>query len=269
MQLFYRKYGETGTPLIILHGLYGASDNWISIARELAENFEVYVVDQRNHGESPHDNEHDYESMREDLKQFMDEQKIQKAILLGHSMGGKTAMYFATKFPERVESLVVLDIAPVSYRDLAAESHATAIHGKLIDAMMELDLKKMDSRQDVSSALAVSIGSDRIRMFLLKNLTRNDEKEFVWKINLPALRENLEKIMDVIPQDDVINSGGVKGFPVFFIRGEKSDYIRPENHNTIKQIFPKAEITTIPNAGHWLHAEQPELLLKNLNYILQ
>src|SRR6056297_2160607 len=115
MKLFHRKYGETGTPLIILHGLYGASDNWISIARELAENFEVYIPDQRNHGDSPHDDRHDYECMRDDLKQFMDEQQIDKAILLGHSMGGKTAMYFATAYPDRVESLVVLDIAPVSY----------------------------------------------------------------------------------------------------------------------------------------------------------
>lgn len=269
MELFYRKYGEAGPPLIILHGLYGASDNWISIARELGEDFEVYVPDQRNHGESPHDDLHTYEAMRQDLADFMDSLGIEKASLIGHSMGGKTAMYFATAFPERVETLVVLDIAPVSYHDLATESKMTANHAKMIDAMLELDLSKMESRQDVSKALAVKIGSERIRMFLLKNLTRNSNKEFVWKINLPALRENLEKIMDVIPQDDVIQRGGMKGFPAYFIKGANSDYVRPENHDIIRKIFPMAEIIPIPNAGHWLHAEQPELLMKNLDYILR
>ncbi|MCF8224565.1 MAG: alpha/beta fold hydrolase [Bacteroidales bacterium] len=268
MKLYYRKYGDSGTPLIIVHGLYGSSDNWITIARDLSNDFEVFAVDQRNHGDSPKDKVHDYAALVSDLKEFMDRENIEKAILLGHSMGGKTVMYFSLKYPERVESLVVIDIAPIAYHDLAEHSRMTANHAKMIDAMMEVDLSKMSSREEVSRTLAVNIGSERIRMFLLKNLTRNKQKQFAWKINLPALKENLDRIMDELPVDDVIKNGGISGFPVFFIGGEKSDYIQPEHHDVIKKIFPSAEITSLPNTGHWLHAEKPELLIKNLRYFL-
>ena len=268
MKLFYRKYGEAGPPLIIVHGLYGASDNWITIAREMSENFEVYILDQRNHGESPHDEVHTYDAMRGDLEEFMDERGIEKATLMGHSMGGKTVMSFAMSHPERVESLIVVDIAPVPYHDLAVHSHMAANHAKMIDAMLELDLEKIESREDASRALSVKIGSERIRLFLLKNLARDKNHQFSWKINLPVLKESLHDIMDGLPTEKFISEGGIKGFPVFFIRGEKSDYILPEHHDTIKKLFPTAEIVSIPNSGHWVHAEQPDLLLKNLKYFL-
>lgn len=266
MDLFFRKYGEAGPPLIIVHGLYGASDNWVNIARDLSDTFEVYVVDQRNHGDSPHDDVHDYPSMADDLCAFMDEQGIEKASLVGHSMGGKTAMLFAIRCPHRVASLVVVDIAPVAYHDLALHSHIAANHAKMIDAMMAVDLDRMETRAEVSAALATDIGSERVRMFLMKNLTRDKNKQFVWKINLPALRKNLDAIMDAIPMEEAVEKGGLKGFPVLFIAGERSDYIRPEDHNTIRKLFPTAEIVSIPNAGHWVHAEQPELLKKNLRF---
>jgi len=268
VKLFHRKYGEAGPPLIILHGLYGASDNWVSVARELAEDYEVYVVDQRNHGESPKDDVHDYASMRDDLRDFMDDQNIEKATLLGHSMGGKTVMYFAMTWPERVESLVVVDIAPVAYHDLADESQTTAIHSKMIDAMLELDLDKLDSRDDASAALAPRIGSERIRLFLLKNLSRDKEQNFYWKINLPVLKKYLHEIMDALPTDQVVEDGGIKGFPVAFIKGEESDYVQPEHYDLIKNLFPTAEIISIPKASHWVHAERPDLLVKNLKYFL-
>lgn len=268
MKLFFRKYGEAGPPLIILHGLYGASDNWVSIARELSDHFEVFAVDQRNHGESPHDEVHTYNAMRDDLREFMDDQGIEKATLLGHSMGGKTVMAFAMAWPERVESLIVVDIAPIAYHDLAVHSQMTANHAKMIDALMELDLDELESREEASRKLAVKIGSERIRLFLLKNLARDKDQSFKWKINLPVLREYLDEIMDGLPTEEHISKGGIKGFPVCFIRGENSDYIRPEDHDVIRKLFPTAEIVTIPNSGHWVHAEQPDLLVKNLKYFL-
>jgi pimeloyl-ACP methyl ester carboxylesterase len=139
----------------------------------------------------------------------------------------------------------------------------------MIDAMLELDLKRMTSREEVSSALSVNIGSDRIRMFLLKNLTRNSSKEFCWKINLPVIKKYLNEIMDKLPMKESLEKGGITGFPVFFIRGEDSDYIQIKDHDVIKKLFPTAEIVTIPNSGHWVHAEQPELLVKNLKYLLR
>ncbi|MEX0987309.1 MAG: alpha/beta fold hydrolase [Bacteroidales bacterium] len=269
MKLFFRKYGEAGPPLIIVHGLYGASDNWITISRELSEHYEVFVVDQRNHGDSPHDELHTYEAMRDDLCEFMDEHRIEKATLIGHSMGGKTVMLFAMSYPKRVEALIVIDIAPIPYHDLAVNSQMTANHAKMIDAMLELDLSGMESREDVSRALAVDIGSERIRLFLLKNLTRDKEQNFHWKINLPVLRKSLDAILDGLPTQDLIRDGGILGFPVLFIRGEKSDYIQPRDYDTIKKLFPTAEIVPIPDTGHWVHAEQPELLVKNLKYFLE
>ena len=266
MKLSYSKYGEAGPPLVILHGLYGSSDNWVSIAREFSDRFEVFVPDQRNHGDSPHDEVHNYRVMADDLCSFLDEHNIEKATILGHSMGGKTAMLFAMECPERIESLVVVDIAPVPYHELAADSRIAANHAKMIDAMMKVDIGSAESREEVSKALSTEIGSERVRMFLLKNLTRDKQQGFRWKINLPVLRKSLDEIMDGLPYEEVIKKGGLKGFPVLFVRGEKSDYIGPEHQSTIKKIFPTAEIVAIPNAGHWLHAEQPDLFLKNLNY---
>jgi pimeloyl-ACP methyl ester carboxylesterase len=268
MKLFFRRYGDVGPPLIIVHGLYGASNNWVSIARELSNNYEVFVVDQRNHGESPHDEVHTYDVMREDLREFMDKQKIDSAIFMGHSMGGKTVMSFAMEYPERVDSLLVVDIAPVSYNDLTLSSHITANHAKMIDAMLELDVSGMELREDVSRALSVKIGSERIRLFLLKNLTRDKEKKFCWKINLPVLKKYLDEIMDGLPIEEIIKNGGISGFPVVFIRGENSDYIQAKDHDTIRKVFPSAEIVSIPDSGHWIHAEQPTLLVKNVKYFL-
>lgn len=269
MRLAFKKFGDPGPVLIIVHGLYGSSDNWFTVAKAMSDQMEVYVIDQRNHGESPWDELHDYPSMKEDLLEFMNENGIEKATLLGHSMGGKTIMSFAMSYPEMVNGLVVIDIAPVSYLELALSSRLAANHGKMIDAMLELDLSVLDSREEVSRSLARSIGSDRIRMFLLKNLTRNNAGEFAWKINLPVLKKSLPGIMDKIPFEESIRLGGIRGFPVIFIRGEHSDYIQPKDHDIIKKLFPTSEIVSIPNSGHWVHAEQPELLIKNLNYFLR
>lgn len=269
LKLFYRKYGESGTPLIIVHGLYGSGDNWVSIARELSSRFEVYVVDQRNHGQSPHSDTHDYPSMRDDLKKFMDAEGIEQAVLIGHSMGAKAIMFFAVSWPDRVLSLISVDMAPKPYHELALKSHSTANHGKMIDAMLELDFTKMESREQIDRALRTSIGSERIRSFLLKNVRRDRTGNFFWRINLASLKKNLPRILDGLDRDRHAGQEGITGFPALFVAGEKSDYISSEDHQLIRGLFPAAQIVTIPGAGHWLHAEQPALLLKNIKYFLE
>ncbi len=276
MKLFYRKYGESGTPLIIVHGLYGSGDNWVSIARELSVRFEVYVIDQRNHGQSPHSETHNYPTLRDDLKTFMDAEGIDQAVLIGHSMGAKTIMYFAASWPDRVISLVSVDMAPRAYHELALESRSAARHGALIDAMLELDLSSMKSREEIDRAFSEKIGSERVRAFLLKNVQRNKAGKFFWRVNLAALRSNLPRILDGLLNSEnegvggleEIPPGGIAGFPALFVAGENSDYIRAEDYQLIRNLFPRAQIVTIPNAGHWVHAEQPSLLLKNLDYFL-
>ena len=268
MELFYRKYGEAAPPLVIVHGLYGASDNWVSIARDLSDRFEVYVVDQRNHGQSSHSSEHDYPSMREDLREFMDLQGIKKAVLVGHSMGGKTVMSFAEAWPERVQALISVDIAPKSYRNLALASRTAANHSSMIDAMMKIDLSKIESREDADHALATSIGSERIRSFLLKNLRREQSGAFAWRINLEAINKNLEAIFEGMDREHIAAQGVITGFPVLFISGGESGYIRTTDHQLIRDIFPTAEVVTIPGSGHWVHAEQPKLLVKTIRYFL-
>ena len=268
MKLFFRKYGEAAPPLIIVHGLYGSSDNWVSIAKDLADRFEVFVVDQRNHGQSPHSPQHDYPSMREDLRELMDEQGIKKAVLIGHSMGGKTVMSFAEAWPERVQALISVDIAPKSYRNLALASRTAANHSNMIDAMQNVDLSKIESREDADLALSASIGSERIRGFLLKNLRRNGDGAFSWRINLEAIENNLEAIFEGMDRETIAANGGITGFPALFISGGNSEYIRAMDYQTIKDIFPTAEIVTVQGAGHWVHAEQPALLVKTIRYFL-
>ncbi len=267
MKLFFRKYGDSGPPLIIVHGLYGSGDNWVSIARELAEKFEVYVVDQRNHGQSPHSEVHDYPAMREDLREFMDDQGIERAVFIGHSMGGKTIMSFAVAWPERVASLISVDIAPKTYSNLALASRMAPNHSGMIDSLLALDVQNAESREELDMALRPRIGSDRIRSFLLKNVRRDNSGKFSWRINLAALNNNLDKIFEGIDPSD-IPIGGITGFPVLFISGAKSDYIQAKDHLLIRSIFPVAEVVTIPGAGHWVHAEQPALLVKTIKYFL-
>lgn len=268
MELFFRKFGEPGPPLIIVHGLYGSSDNWVSIARDLSDRFEVFVVDQRNHGHSPHDPRHDYPAMREDLREFMDRQEIRKAVLIGHSMGGKTVMSFAEAWPERVQALISVDIAPRSYRNLALVSRSAANHANMIDAMMKIDLSRISSREEADRALSQSIGSERIRSFLLKNLRRHKGGAFQWRFNLEAISNNMEAIFEGMDREAIAARGGITGFPVLFISGGNSDYIRVADHSLIKDIFPTAEVVSVAGAGHWVHSEQPALLVKTIRYFL-
>ncbi len=268
MELFFRRYGQ-GPALIILHGLYGASDNWVSIAKGLADHFEVFLLDQRNHGRSSHHPEHTYEAMKEDLKSFMDEQKIEKAVLIGHSMGGKTAMHFAKEFPDRLSHLIVIDIAPISYLDDAQKKHRTLNHADIIAAMQGIDFSKIENRHDVETSLAKKIPSTRVSQFLMKNLKRNKDNSFSWSLNLPALMSNLPHILDGLNEKEFEKGRGITGFQVLFVKGAESDYITQDIFDSIiLTIFPFAELVTIPKAGHWAHAEQPDLLIKNLLYFI-
>jgi esterase len=268
IELNYKKYGE-GPPLIIVHGLYGESDNWVSIGRALAEHYEVFIIDQRNHGASPHTREHNYTLLKNDLLDFMNLENIDRAILLGHSMGGKAIMFFAVDYPERVQSMIVVDISPRSYKSLDQPSPHTLDHLNVINAMMSVDFSKAESRMDIDRMLARSIPSQRVRQFLLKNVKRKKSGGFEWKINLETLHNEMPDILDGLDPEKFRNGNGVTGFPALFIRGADSDYISNIDFPVIHTIFPTAEIVTIPNAGHWVHAEQQELFLKNVMYFLE
>jgi pimeloyl-ACP methyl ester carboxylesterase len=266
MELFYRRFGE-GPPLIIVHGLYGASDNWLSIGKALAGDFEVFLVDQRNHGQSPHSDTHNYRAMRDDLLMFMDRHDLQKPVLVGHSMGGKTVMFLAEACPERVDSMIVIDIAPTTCHPDDHSSQART-HKEIVKAMLSVDFSRVKKREDVDEQLARIIHSRRIRSFLMKNVNRTRKGGYHWKLNAAVIGRELPSIFEGLDLSKYAPGNGITGFPVLFIRGENSDYITDDCIPDIKQVFPMAEIVTIPRAGHWLHVEQPDLLVKTIRYFL-
>ncbi len=257
-----------GPPMIILHGLYGSSDNWLSIGRAFSSNFEVFLIDQRNHGRSPHTKEHNYINLRNDLHDFMVSHNLQKSVILGHSMGGKAAMYFSVAWPEMVQSLIVIDISPRSYKSLTQPAPQTVDHMNIISAMISVDFNSVKDRADVEDILKESIPSERIRQFLLKNIKRGRDGIYKWKLNVKTLHDQLPKIIDGIDPKPFMNGNGITGFPVLFIKAEKSSYIREEDIGIIKTIFPMAEMATIPDTDHWVHAEKPELLIKTISYFV-
>ncbi|MBE9466836.1 MAG: alpha/beta fold hydrolase [Bacteroidetes bacterium] len=257
MKLFYRKYGE-GYPLIILHGLYGCSDNWVSIGKELAKTFQVFIPDIRNHGKSPHSNEHNYEVMTNDLIEFMNFHSIEKAVLLGHSMGGKIIMNFSVRYPERIEKMIILDIAPKTYSfddDIKSDEHR-----KVINALLNFDIAKFNNRKDIAIEFSKADINDNYKKFLLKNIYRDNGNHFLWKINIKAINENLQQIMNGLEQErNFSNSSNC-----LFIKAENSNYILENDYALIKKIFTNSQITTIKNASHWLHIEYPKLIIQKI-----
>ena len=267
MELSFRKIGQ-GPPMIILHGLYGSSDNWFSIGKAFSGKFEVFLVDQRNHGKSPHTREHNYIALRNDLHEFMDAHGIEKAVILGHSMGGKTAMFFAVAWPEKVQSLIVVDISPRSYKSLTSSISQSLDHMNIITSMLGVNFSLVKDREDVNHILAETITSEKLRQFLLKNVKRSKEGGYEWKLNIRALHDQLPQILDGLDPKPYINGNGITGFPVLFIKAEKSGYIKEEDLSIIRTIFPMAEMVTIPGADHWIHVEKPELLFKTISYFI-
>jgi pimeloyl-ACP methyl ester carboxylesterase len=256
-KLNFKRFGE-GEPLIILHGLYGSSDNWVSVARELMTHFSVYVLDLRNHGASPHLPEHNYEVMTDDLLEFMNDTGMYSAIFLGHSMGGKLAMYFTATYPERIKKLIVVDISPRSYEFKKGDTQ-TSEHLEILGALASVNLQLITSRDEANQMLSTKIHSDRIRQFLLKNLKRNKDSSFQWKININALQKNLSSILVGLEQE----KDNLKLFEnaVLFIKGADSNYIKQNDERLINELFTMVKIETIENSGHWVHAEQPELFI--------
>lgn len=256
MQLFFRKTGA-GPPLVILHGLYGSSDNWLSISNMLQSDFEVFIPDLRNHGRSPHSDIFNYKVLSEDILEFFEHLNIKKAILMGHSMGGKIAMHVARLFPEILTGLLIVDIAPRNYY---FESHAgISEHAEILDAMQNLYLPEISTRGEADKLLSVNINNKKLRGFLLKNLKRAGRKNFEWQLNLPVIKYNFTEISEGFGVS-CWNNTEVTGFPVLFVKGENSGYILPEDEKEIMRIFPSSEITEIQGTGHWLHAEEPEKL---------
>lgn len=251
MKLNFKKTGS-GPPLVILHGLFGSADNWFSIARELQEDFTLYLVDQRNHGDSPQSNEWNYQVMVSDLIQLLDEQGLEKIFLMGHSMGGKTAMNFVLSYPERVEKLIVADIAPRYY---------PVHHQEILKGLNSLSLTQIQSRKEADEKLAEYIPEAGIRQFLLKSLGR-DETGFVWKVNLAAITENIEEVGQQLESEAQYEG------KTLFLAGAKSDYITDEDCQEIYSFFPNYQLIRVPNAGHWLHAEQPKAVIKEITNFL-
>ena len=253
MKLFYRKYGS-GPNLIILHGLYGSSDNWVTIARKISSKYTVILPDLRNHGQSPHNSDHNYDVLADDIFELSGDLGINRCILVGHSMGGRVAMNFALRWPAMIEALFVVDISPFGSTD--HEDTFYKEHRKILGALLAIDLKGLDSRDAVESLLADKIDSERTRGFLMKNLTRNSTGSFEWKLNAESLLINLPNITgSIINEKEPLPQ--VTGFPVYFIKGDKSEYIKPDEFDRIMKIFPAAELITVKNAGHWIHADQP------------
>ncbi|MCE5346407.1 MAG: alpha/beta fold hydrolase [Bacteroidales bacterium] len=264
MKLFYRKYGY-GPPMVILHGLFGSSDNWVSIAKKLSDSFTVYLPDQRNHGQSPQSDVHDYDSMRDDLFELTADLKLNKFFLAGHSMGGKTAIAFALKWPGMLNGLLIADISPFTSRNqthTAYDQHLT-----ILNTIQSIDLKSISARSGAESILIEKIPSEKVRAFILKNLQRTSGNSFTWKINAPSLLNNLEKIMQGIDPTE-FTAHPVTGFPVTFLKGANSDYLPADDFNDIQKIFPGAEIIEIPNSGHWIHSDFPDEVVKYLKKLL-
>ena len=267
MELFFRQFGH-GSPVIILHGLYGSSDNWVTTGKILAEDFKVFLIDQRNHGNSPHSPEHNYNVLKNDLLQFMNDHNLEKAVLIGHSMGGKTAMSFATEYSERVQALIVVDIAPGPYKNDFHAVSKTPNFMNIMSAMLGVDFSKVKSRSDADKQLEPVIPSARSRQFLLKNIVRTKDNQYTWKLNIKALYDQLPEIMDGLKIKNFTENDRIRKFPVLFIKGEKSNFISADDTDIIQTIFPESRIITIPDAGHWLHAEKPDLFIKTVKDFL-
>lgn len=255
--LNFRKTGS-GPVLVFLHGLYGASDNWVSIAKKLENHFTIFIPDLRNHGQSPHTTTHTYRDMADDLLQFFNDHSIKKATVLGHSMGGKLAMMFAAEYQGMVSGLIVVDIAPKSYNSSYQTSNIGLGHELIIGAMEGIDLVELVSRKEIDQYFSEKIHDNTLRQFLLKNAHRNREGYFEWKINVQVLKYALPAITNDIGQEWFAGRKPIIGYPVTFIRGLNSDYISDLDIPMIKAVYPEARIIGIPGAGHWLHAEQTD-----------
>jgi esterase len=251
--LHFKEYGQ-GEPVLILHGLFGTADNWQTVANQLATQFTVFAVDLRNHGRSFHsDDTFNYDVLADDIQDFMDKHWLYQTRLIGHSMGGKVAMQVALNDPDRIQKLAIIDIAPRAYR---------GGHENIFQALNALDLNALKNRPQAETFLMQQLENDVPTVqFLLKNLSRRPSSEgggFEWKMNLSVLERDYDNILKPIEATEPFEN------PTLFVRGGLSRYIKDEDTVEMLKLFPKMRLETIPNAGHWVHANQPELLIKSL-----
>lgn len=251
VDLNFKKMGR-GRPLIVMHGLFGSLDNWMTLGKRWSEDFSVYLVDLRNHGKSPHAVSHTIQTMAEDVISFLDQQNLENAAVLGHSMGGKVAMELALQFPERIQSLIVADMGPQQY---------ARGHDQIFEALQAVDIDNAEQRSDITDQLQQYIAEPGIIAFLAKNAVRT-ENGFRWRMNLDVLEAEYEGIL----QPTVSQRSYDKR--VLVLKGEKSPYITDESEAEFRVLFPRVEIVTIPRAGHWLHAEQPEIFYEKVRQFL-
>lgn len=244
MQILHSRIVGSGHPLLILHGYFGMGDNWKTHANNLAEEgFEVHLIDQRNHGRSFHADAFDYELLVEDLHSYIVHHQLKNVDLLGHSMGGKTVMLFATEYPELINKLIVADISPRMY-----PPH----HHDILAALNSIDFEVQNSRKLVDEKLAELIPEVGIRQFLLKSVYRKDKTELAFRFNLKSLTENNSEVGEPLPSFTIFEG------ETLFLKGANSGYISEEDVPLIKAHFPEAVITVVANSGHWLHAENPK-----------
>jgi pimeloyl-ACP methyl ester carboxylesterase len=242
MNLNFKTIGS-GFPLIILHGLLGSLDNWQTIAKQMGEHFQVFIIDQRNHGRSPHTDEFSYDLLVNDLLEFMQQQRIDRAHFIGHSMGGKVVMDIALEHPEKVAKLVVVDVAPVEYEDR---------HSTVFKALFAVDLRTLQSRQQAEGTLRSILGNDESTVqFLMKGLYRDDDNKFQWRFNVQALYDAYDEISSGITSDKPFEGD------TLFVKGEKSEYINAANFSEIIDLFPNNQLVEIAGAGHWVNADRP------------
>lgn len=245
--LFARQMG-TGEPVLILHGLLGSGDNWTTVARELAEVCTVFLLDLRNHGRSFHSDHVDYQAMADDVQRFTAQQGLKAVSIIGHSMGGKTAMQFAYRYPDRLHKLVVVDIAPKAYPPQ---------HLKAVDALRNLDLDAVSRLSQADERLQPAIPDKSERLSHLKNLKRTPQGNYQWQVNLEAIHRNFPSITAAV-------SGGTYAKDCLFIRGRDSDYIQDVDWDHVREHFPRARLETIPNAGHWVHIQARQVFIRTV-----
>ncbi|MFK7899460.1 MAG: alpha/beta fold hydrolase [Cyclobacteriaceae bacterium] len=243
MKLFYQQFGDTGKPLIILHGLFGNSDNWASIGKQFGREYQVYLVDQRNHGRSPHDEEWTYEIMAHDLNEFIDEHQLVKPAILGHSMGGKTVMKYASLFEDKIDKLIVVDISPRQY---------PVHHQSIIDGLKAVPISEVASRREADTILQEHEPILGVRQFLLKNMYRKEDGKYCWYMNLDVIDRKIANVGESLELDTKIQ------VDTLFIGGGNSKYIQEKDRTVIDDLFANYTIKMIENTGHWVHAEKPK-----------
>lgn len=252
MELHFEQSGG-GEPLIILHGLFGSLDNWRTVSARLAQHFTVFALDQRNHGRSAHSEQMDYPSMAKDVREFLGKRGLSKAFVLGHSMGGKTAMQLALLHPQTVSRLIIADIAPRAYEPR---------HERMIAGMLALDLGRFESRSQMEAALTPAVPDQPTRQFLLKNVVRSEGGGFRWRMGTAQIQGNYRYLTQAI-QGPAPFTGAT-----LFIRGANSDYILDSDLPEIRRWFPLASVETILGAGHLLHVEQLDRFVETVTGFL-